>query len=242
MKKLGFSLSPEMLLGRPESILGAAVHARFGHTRLLLKELKARGVSSIEIRNLPQSAPEDVGARLVETVWQAGLEVSVHGRADRAGEAGARDFTEVYPPVKELIKYYAAHQKDIIMVIHAYTGDGDNVGELRERSVGLLRSWVSLAECGEIPLRFALELTRRRAGKEDPAAGVEGVLGLVREVNSPYVGIAWDMGHYYANVLKARSSSRNSAEQELPARAFLEHTVHTHIHGLGARGKFETKR
>ncbi|MDB5085353.1 MAG: sugar phosphate isomerase/epimerase, partial [Bacilli bacterium] len=79
---------------------------------------------------------------------------------------------------------------------------------------------------------------RKKPAAVDPGDTCAGVLQMIDEINSPFVGITWDMGHYYSNLVSAGYVPALQDEQldPLPPLSFLDKTIHTHIHGLGEQG------
>jgi sugar phosphate isomerase/epimerase len=237
--KLGFSLAPQIILGTPEQTKSAELLARFGSTQRLLRELQCQGISSIEIRYMPRQMDPALSERVLHTVWEAGLEVSIHGHV--GGDYTGPSIADIYPPMREMLQHYSLYQKRIAMPIHAYSAKEGPRKELSVRTVGLFREWIRMVEAEALPIIFGIELNRHKSGTVDPGDTCEGVVEMVEAINNPHAGITWDMGHYYSNVMN--EGTQDSADvltmrpwDRLPPAGFLERTVHTHIHGLGALG------
>jgi sugar phosphate isomerase/epimerase len=136
------------------------------------------------------------------------------------------------------ITHARSNRKEIVMPIHAYAANEGTREELSLKTVELFHNWTSMIKKEDIPFQFGLELNRRKPASVDPGDSCEGVIQIVKEINSPKVGITWDIGHHYSNIL---SSAGHEVPPEhhlehLPPLVFLENTVHTHIHGLGIKG------
>jgi sugar phosphate isomerase/epimerase len=237
--KLGFSLAPQIILGSAEQTRSAELLARFGSTQQLLRELKSQGISSIEIRYMPRQMDPALSERILHTVWEAGLEVSIHGQVD--GDYKGPSFADIYPPMRETLQHYDLYQKRIAMPIHAYAAKEGSRKELSVKTAGLFSEWIRMVEAEALPMIFGIELNRRKSGTVDPGDTCEGVVEMVEAINNPHAGITWDMGHYYSNVMNEGIQDSEGIPtmrpwDRLPPAAFLERTVHTHIHGLGERG------
>lgn len=234
--KLGLSLTPQLLLGRPVRQESAEFLAYYGSPKRMLQGLKDQGIHSIELRYLKRTTTDNECRFISDLVWEAGLELTVHGRTE--GDFQGSRFGDVYPPMKELMARARTRQHAVMMPIHAYSASDGSEDELSARTVRLLREWLAMTEEGDVPVYFALELNRRKDGTIDPGSHCEGVLGMVAELGHSRAGITWDMGHYYANRMRDAGLAEPPREPilDLPPKAFLRKTIHTHIHGLGAKG------
>jgi sugar phosphate isomerase/epimerase len=204
----------------------------------ILAELKAAGIRSIEIRNLLRSADERSYQDVIQLIWDAGLELTVHGHV--AGSYEGTRFTDIYPSMNYILQHFHKYQSGINMTLHAFEAKEGSREQLHSRTVGLLQEWSGMIEAESLPLQFALEINRRKPKKIDPGDSLDEVLAMVNEVGSPRVGICWDMGHSYSNLLTQCGLDERDPPgdhvEELPPLSFLQKTVHTHIHGLGATG------
>ncbi|MDB5085431.1 MAG: Xylose isomerase-like barrel, partial [Bacilli bacterium] len=184
--KLGFSLNPQLIAGNPENDSSAAFYASFGDSKTLLKELKDEGISSIELRNLPRTTDVEVSKRVIHTVWDAGLDVTIHGHV--GGQFQGPLFADLYPSIKELILHSGIFQQDIMMPIHAYAASEGSKQELSDKTVELFQHWAAMVKREQIPLRFAIELNRKKPAAVDPGDTCAGVLQMIDQINSPFVG------------------------------------------------------
>ncbi|MFX3631247.1 MAG: sugar phosphate isomerase/epimerase family protein [Candidatus Pristimantibacillus sp.] len=198
-----------------------------------LYHLKSYGVNSIEVRILPREADETLYVKVIQQIWDAGLRLTVHGHVK--GEMSAAKFEDIYPSMKYILRNYEKYQDELVMAIHAFDAKAGSEEELFNRTVELFRQWTTMAHQEHLPLRFALENNRKKPTKVDPGDTTESVLRMVELIDSPHMGITWDMGHYYSDLL-SHYGHRNLSELpllELPNPAFLKRVIHTHIHGIG---------
>lgn len=232
---VGFSIQSEALIKQDKILLA-------GHKNLtdFLDFLKGHGVNSIEIRKLARSLEKkDYEAinRSVQMIWDMGFTITVHG--DTEGEFNSGEtFLEVYPTMAYILENYRDYQEYLTMTLHALQSDcatGLGTAELEEQTLIMLRDWIRFIEVEQLPIRFALENNRKKDSKADPGNSCENVLKMVEEIDSPHLGICWDMGHYYANV--ASSNDAIVADEKLPSEEFLRRVIHTHIHGTGKNGR-----
>jgi sugar phosphate isomerase/epimerase len=113
-----------------------------------------------------------------------------------------------------------------VLVVHGVNAPGTGpevVTEARTTTVAFLR-WLASA-CAEqaVRMQMAFELRPRREGWTKVGGSCAEVLAVVEEVGLPEVGICWDVGHGIVNLLRRDDGWP-------PPRAFLERTVHTHLH------------
>ncbi|QJD87273.1 sugar phosphate isomerase/epimerase family protein [Cohnella herbarum] len=233
---LGYSLQSPVFLGKLSKETPHDLIARYESIESFLSSLRSGGIDSIEIRILPRGADERSYRDLIKIVWDMGFQLTVHGHV--AGEHPGETFVEAYPSMRYILNHFHEYQEGLTMTLHAFEAKQGNREELRRRTVGLLREWSSMLQADDLPIRLALENNRRKSSKADPGDCIDGVLSMVNEVSSPYVGICWDMGHYYSNLLTASKLEFPPEEplMKLPPSAFLESAYHTHIHGLGPSG------
>lgn len=208
----------------------------------MLRELRDQGISSIEIRYLPVRTPHEDHARVCHLIWEEGLTLTVHGGLDR--ECKGAHFIEMYPSLVELVTFFNRYQQEIMMVIHAFSAKADSESmaatemKLAGESVELLRDWIAMTMADSLPLKFALELDHDYPGVAQPGKTPEDILRLLAEVDSPWIGVTWDMGHYYSNLMRHAGLKLPPKKlmDAMPPASFLENTIHTHIHGMGAKG------
>lgn len=233
---LGFSIQAPVFLGKPSKDSPNDLIAHFDRVEMFLDDLKANGVQSIEVRILPRHAEAASYQDLIQTIWNMGLKLTVHGHV--AGNFSGHGFVEHYPSMQYVLKHFHKYQSGITMAIHAFDAKTGSEQELHQKTVELFRSWSSIVQAEQLPIRFAIENNRKKAIKVDPGDSIAGVIRMVDEIDSDYVGITWDMGHFYSNLLDVHGL-RTLPEfhlEELPPAAFLERVYHTHIHGMGETG------
>lgn len=237
--KLGFSIENPALIAKTDSEEKGILLANYNNFEEFLIYLKECGIQSVEIRKLIRYADVKEYKDAIQLIWDLGMEITIHG--DVTGDLPYSNFLEVYPSLEYIFTNFDKYQKKLVMPIHAYqTNAGENSTEdLSKQTVEELGRWVDLIEQEGIPLYLALENNRAKDQTVDPGNSVNGVIKMVDEINSHYLGICWDMGHYYSNLLKESNLKElpNRTIDHLPPRSFLEKVYHTHIHGLNHDGK-----
>lgn len=230
---VGFSIQDAVFLGKPSK---KSTNDLIGHCESVeqfLYSLKDNGVNSIEVRILPRHVDETAYAKVIQQIWDAGLRLTVHGHVE--GNRSGERFEDIYPSMKFILRNYEKYQDGLVMAIHAFDAKAGSEEELFNRTVELFRQWTSMAHKEHLPLRFALENNRKKLTKIDPGDTTEGVLRMVEQVDSPHMGITWDMGHYYSDILNhyGHRSLPELPLLDLPNPEFLKRVIHTHIHGIG---------
>jgi sugar phosphate isomerase/epimerase len=128
-----------------------------------------------------------------------------------------------------VLQQLAGHQEGLLLTLHGYSQPHGDEEELRDRTKALFTYLDDLVERETAPVTFALELNRAK-GVADPANTYAATADLCARIDRERVGICWDWGHGYHNILEG------SMEPDLP-EAFLERVIHTHIHGVGPTGR-----
>jgi sugar phosphate isomerase/epimerase len=224
---IGFSVSPEFILGNPSDAGEAALlEAMQSSSVRATTRLKQLGVSSIELRSHYSSDPSHT-LKAAQVIWESGLTLSIHGRLDREVTDGT-SISAVYPPLRGVVDNFPQYQNSLMVTVHAFAGKSGDRDDYRRRTVARLQEWAGMIERDGQPVYLALELNRSK-GRIDPSTISGNVERMVREAGGDRVGICWDMGHYYANQLQGR-------EPDLISEAFLNKVIHTHIHGVGIKG------
>lgn len=234
--KLGFSIQSPVFLGKLSRSSTHDLIAHYADVEQFLDALKSAGVSSIEVRILPRGADSWAYQDLIRLIWSMGLQLTIHGHV--AGDYPGRTFGEVYPSMSYVLKHFHNYQDRLMMTLHAFDAKEGSEEALHRQTVKLMREWTGMVDAESLPIRFAIENNRKKASKVDPGDSVDGVLRMVDEIHHPAVGICWDMGHYYSNLLKGNGLTQPPEHpiEELPPLPFLEKGIHTHIHGIGASG------
>ena len=198
----------------------------FGPRESGLKALKGLGVTSIELNDVREHTPLIEIRQAIEFVSRMGLQLSVHlwlpllddGRLP----AGFMEATSVIDGIETGVAVQA--------VIHGHRSSMfPRVEEAWDRTVQDLRTLCHLLEQGESSMVPTLELCREKDGGP---VGVtfDEILELVEEIDSPSLGICWDLGHGLSNVLV-------HGHEEFPPEDFLAGVTHTHIHGVLPNGR-----
>ena len=223
--KIGLSLPYTFLASTGDGLRDSMLRSSLGPAVRGLELLK-RHVQCIEVGCLNEAAPADQIVRAVRRIWSAGLEAIVHGHLPQSVDS--TDLGSFYPWLGPLLREMPHRQKRLMLNVHALSADTGEVTRLHRRTVENLRKLAGLVDSQKLPVRFALELNRSK-DEIDPSTTYEGVLNMCLEIASPHVGIGWDWGHTYANVLK-------DAVPVDPPLDFLERVVHAHIHDIGPGG------
>ncbi|MCS7463494.1 sugar phosphate isomerase/epimerase [Paenibacillus doosanensis] len=233
---LGFSIQSPVFLGKASKDSPNDLIAHYDRVEQLLDALKAGGVRSVEVRILPRGADEWAYRDLIQLIWDTGLQLTVHGHV--AGEHPGTSFAEIYPSMSYILKHFHKYQSGLTMALHAFDAKTGSEEELHRQTVALLGEWTALIDAESLPLRIGIENNRKKASKVDPGDSIGGVLRIVSEVNHPAVGVTWDMGHFYSNLLDAHQLKAPPEEllTDLPDAEFVARAVHTHIHGIGKTG------
>ncbi|RTE10774.1 sugar phosphate isomerase/epimerase family protein [Paenibacillus whitsoniae] len=233
---LGFSIQAPVFLGKPSKDSTNDLIAHYDNEENFLQALKSAGVRSIEIRILPRGADERAYRELIQRIWDAGLQITIHGHV--AGEFPGSRFAEIYPSMRYILQHFHKYQSQLTMALHAFDAKTGLEEELHQQTVRLLHEWVAIINAEQLPMKIAVENNRKKTIKVDPGDSIDGVLRIVNEVESSVVGITWDMGHYYSNLMDQRGlkTAPDTHILDLPPAAFLKHVYHTHIHGLGLTG------
>lgn len=223
--KIGLSLSPEILLEKPKNAGEKILLDTFKGVAGLLWEIKSRGITYIELRSIIPEDDQYQVMQIINRIWSAGLKVSIHGKLTKGGIHTS--FEDFYPPLHKALKLFPNYQKDLNIVVHAFTSPESSIEELTQMSVDTLNRWISMLE--NDPVKLAVEINRKKEGRNDPCTNWDGVLEIVNNIDYPNIGICWDMGHVYYNILNGFMIDEVDGD-------FINKVIHTHIHGLGEKG------
>lgn len=187
--------------------------------------LQSLGVSSIEVRIYHQTSSfEDYQAAL-SMIQRKGLHITLHGELSNTVVASHIDAD--YPSLPPILNQL---NQPIVMPIHASQGVSDDV-DFSARTANILQTWGNELHERKHQLQFALENNRVKK-VIDPGNTIQGVLTIIENLNREDVGICWDMGHYYSNVLNGKEIAPPQFETDSLLNTFCKHVVHTHIHGI----------
>lgn len=206
-----------------------------GHRDLdgYLHQLKEYRVRSIELRTLEHNSEQEEYIEVLDKIWERGFNLTVHIRG--VEDFNSMSFVDIYPSARYIVENFQRYQDGLILVVHALRDPNATEKELYDRTVKMLRHWSKVIDNDGLPIEIALENNRKKS-IIDPGDSTENVLGMVQEVDRSNVGIVWDMGHYYSNLLVGLGlkESPRIHVKELPSDEFLQRVLHTHIHGLDA--------
>lgn len=202
--------------------------------------LKSRGTDSIEIRKLMREVDEvsyDAVNSSVQKIWNAGMQITIHG--DLTGNSTGDFFSDVYPSMTYILQHFQKYQSKIVMTLHALQEPSKSSektqDELKEQTIDVLKQWTKIVEDENLPIYFALENNRSKDKSIDPGNSCKVVTEMVKRVDSKHLGICWDMGHLYSNLLVERELDMKLGH--LPSEDFLKRVIHTHIHALNDVGR-----
>jgi len=224
---IGLSLPHGYLCGAISTPSSRSIYEPFGPAAAAMELFRRHGVRAIEIRHFPEMVRADLIVQGCRAILQAGLQVTLHPATPSSTSASR--LADLFPWIGDVLQQLAGNQESLLLTMHGYAqAHGDEV-ELSNRTQALFTSLADLAERESAPVTFALELSRAK-GVVDPANNYTVTADLCARIDRDRVGICWDWGHGYSNVLKG------SMEPDLP-EAFLERVIHTHIHGVGPTGR-----
>lgn len=198
--------------------------AGFPRLELYIDFLQSLGVSSIEVRIYNQSASYEDYHEALSMIQRKGLNITIHGELSNT-VVGSQVNTD-YPPLFPLLENL---NKPITMPIHASQGY-DNRTNFAARTAQILHTWGNELNSSTHQLQFALENNRVKK-VNDPGNTIKGVLEMVENLNREDVGICWDMGHYFSNILYGKENAPPIFEEDPLLNTFCKRVVHTHIHG-----------
>jgi|SRR5699024_7868473 len=235
--KIGFSIESPAL--KEDDYILLAHHNNLDQ---LLTELKGRGVNSVEIRKLSRGIDDDTYKVLnesIQMIWDKGMQITIHG--DVEGDFKGEKFSDVYPSMKYILDNFKQYQNEIIIPIHAIQKKANETSldlkELKSQTIDLFKKWTKMIEAENLPIFFALENNRNKETAIDPGNSCKVVLEMVEAIDSPHLGICWDMGHLYSNLTEGREIDMELEQSKVPSKEFLEKVIHTHIHSLNSTGK-----
>ena len=235
--KIGFSIESPALKEDDYTLL-----ANHNNLEQLLTELKSRGVNSIEIRKLSRGIDDETYKSInksIQMIWDKGMQITIHG--DVEGDFDGETFSDIYPSMKYILDNFKQYQNEIVIPIHAIQKKADETSlswkKLKSQTIDLFKKWTKMIEAENLPIYFALENNRSKETAIDPGNSCKEVLEMVEAIDSPHLGICWDMGHLYSNLTVGREIDMNIEQSNVPPKEFLKKVIHTHIHSLNSTGK-----
>jgi len=230
---LGNSGAPRWYQGGPERLTA------------YLERLRTWGATATEVV-LHHGPADERTARvhLLDPDWErvlrcyrdAGIAVQVHVSLDPRFATQRwldepEDLAREYEPILGVVRDLAAEQGRAVLVLHGANDPARGYEENRRATIGLL-GW--LAEAAErMPGEVLVGLELGAVKPDRPAATARSradVLALVQAVDSPRVGICWDLAHDCEN------AAHEPGWEPVPGSEFLDRVVHVHVHDLGDDG------
>lgn len=137
-----------------------------------------------------------------------------------------------YRPLMRVAGEVAAEQGGAVLVVHGASDPRRGPEENREATIALLRWLAEESERGTATVRIALELRADRDYRPSAAAvSRQDVLEVVRAVDSPRVGVCWDLAHDREN------AAREPGWEPVPSPEFLARVIHVHLHDIDDAGE-----
>lgn len=223
--KIGMSIQSSALRASISNEKKRVHMADFPSLEKYIDFLASLGVSSIEVRIYDQKASYEDFEEAFELIQEKGLNITIHGELTQT-EVGNRvhiDYPSL-PPLLEKLKL------PITMPIHASQGN-DTTFDYTKRTVQIVNTWGNELNQPAQLVQFAIENNRMKK-VIDPCHTIKGTLKMVRLFNRKDIGICWDMGHYYSNILQNKEEKPTHYVDDSLLNTFCQHVVHTHIHGL----------
>lgn len=222
---IGMSIQQKALQASVSNEQKQVYIAGFQNLEQYIDYLQSLGVSSIEVRIYNQMASYEDYHEALSMIKSKCLNITIHGELSNT-VVGSRIHTD-YPSLSPLLRNL---NKPITMPIHASQGSDHNV-DFAARTAQILHTWGNELNSCTHQLQFALENNRVKK-INDPGNTIKGVLEMIQNLNRDDVGICWDMGHYYSNLLSGKEEASLIFEEDPVLNAFCKHVVHTHIHGI----------
>lgn len=233
MALLGNSGSPRWYMGEPERL------------EAYLANLQAWGATSTEL--VLHHGPADIRTarvHVLEPDWEPmirryreiGIDCQFHVSLDaRFATARWLDDPEAlrreYAPILRVVGDTAAQQGRAVLVLHGADDPALAPEANRQATMGLLRWLAERVETLPGEVRIGLELGAVKAHRPTAAArSRDDALEIVEVVDSPRVGICWDLAHDRAN------AAGEPGWTVVPTSDFLARVVHVHLHDLDEEG------
>lgn len=221
--KIGMSIQSEALQANIPDKMKRIYLASFPSLELYIEFLRSLGVSSIEVRIYNQQAAYEDFREALTMIKEKGMNITIHGELSHT-EVGSRvnlDYPSL-PPLLESLK------QPVIMPIHASQGYEETV-DYAARTMQILQTWGNELNNSTRQIQFSIENNRVKKVL-DPGNTISGVLNIIESMNREDVGICWDMGHYYSNLLHGKEHKPTIFEEDILLNTFCRRVVHTHIH------------
>ncbi len=218
--QIGLSLNAECFLDNNEAHFADLKQGE------LIAFCKDVGLTRIEIKYGPRIAKEDV-LRVFDLLVKEGFSVAVHDFLNLdvvsyeliLNEQHIEiSFDDIFPALGDIPREYP-----LVITVHPIDKN-KFVDEPLLANKALIGHISHLIESNSYNYRLALEIQRKSSNHEF-GTRYEHILGAISEGKPDIIGICWDFGHSYDNVLA------NVIPPEPPIE-FLSHTINTHIHSL----------
>lgn len=222
-RKTALSLPYSYLAGHPVSERDSILMDIFGPAEKFLPEISNK-LSGIEISHFNGSAPADQVVSSVRTIKKAGLEVVLHPHLPF--DINGKQLNDAYPWIESVMdEVSSSGQTSLLLNIHSLSSEKLEIPILIEKTVENLKKILEMTIGKRPAISIAVEINREK-GIIDPSTRYENLVEICRRVDHPAIGIGWDLGHTYSNVLRGLILKN-------PPKDFVERIFHTHIHDLG---------
>lgn len=224
MKKISLSLPYSYLSGNVKNVRDEILTKNFGPAKSFLP-LEKKVLSGIEISNFNDEAPPQQVIEACRTILKNDLIVILHCHLPKIIKEG--DIENDYPWFPTVLKDIKQNKQTHLMLnLHALSSTDSSVSieSLIDNTAKNLRLLTQKLKLINFPIKVALEINREK-GIQDPGTKYKNIVEICNRVNSPILGIGWDIGHTYSNVLNGHLNLEYPQE-------FLTKVIHTHIHDV----------
>ena len=173
--------------------------------------LKEMGVCSVELRTVKPNYSPSVVLQAMNTLWDYGFNVTVHGTL-KSAETAVQD---LFAPLEYCLK--GLKQQKLIITVHP-------IAQGLEQALTLISDHIIK---NDYPVKIALENNRLLPTKEE-GDSVLLVANAVENVNRENVGVCFDFGHFEYFIKK--HGHLDGAQFLL--KTFCKRIIHTHIHAV----------
>ena len=220
--KIGISIPWAFISGISTDIGTEALNNQIYKINDFLFDLKKQGIYSIELRHW-QNEILPAADNVFDLIKKTGLQVTVHGDVEENQDS--QEITKSFPWLLSCLKNNSFNEEQkLIITLHPINNKKNSIDINYDKSISILRHLDLEIKSKNLPIIIAYE-NQREKGYPDPGIYYEKLVSAVKEINSSNIGICWDMGHAYCNILRKLLA-------ENPPEEFISEVVHTHIHDL----------
>ncbi len=225
MKKIGISIPWDYLSGNHKTVEAVVLYNTFGKSDLFLGYLENHGISCIELRNRQVDMKSEDMDIVLKQLSKYNFSITFHG--DLPVCRNIINPNLFFPWIKTYSDLFLCRTT---VTLHTFNGY-DNTEIYKYRTINFIKQLNDLILDRDYPVNLALE-NQRSKGLNDPGLSLTDLVDIVKSIDSSILGICWDMGHSYANLLTDKNLYPRLADN-----SFVEKIIHTHIHDLGPDGR-----